>query len=640
MKHAIFLLLLAASVSCFSQKPVIKHVVTHNRTTIVCDPSVGTKSFPKWGVFPSEKDPVRKIIMHVSLGSPDSLLTAHWDYLDQIHILRTGGVKGSSLNYELGRMLTPYGSVFGKGWQWKWSVDVTDFAAFLRDSVEVEYIHSGYEDKTVGWALTIDFEIVSGPPVADMLGVTPLWVGRYKYGDPNDKIEDALLPYRFSQLPGSAIDRIRIQHTGHGNDTPAGCSEFCPRQRQIKMDSNIVDDRQMWKDCGANPLYPQGGTWIYDRAYWCPGDLQTPDIIDVPATPGEHSVTMIMQPYTATENIQAIENITAYLFQYSKPRQKTDVAIDEIIVPTTEQQYSRNNPACFNPQVVIRNLGSDNLRSVIITYGTTGFTSKKFQWNGNLKFNETADLIIPGVIDSKDGENTFTVSLSKPNGSKDGWSGDNEMTSEFIAPEHFPCDFIIQLKTNNKPEDNKVFIINSRSDTIYKRATHQPDTNITYSDTIHLGEGSHEMYLTDAAGDGLEFWAEPQNGDGYLRIFDIKGNLIHAFESDCGNGQKLSFKATSTFVTDTITPRYAFSLYPRLVKDITALNVVSNKTSEMTVLITVGGKLYERHDYTAVKNASYSYNLSCLPAGRIVIEVLMDGNSVFKGRVNKMGKRG
>ena len=44
-------------------------------------------------------------------------------------------------------MLTLYGSIFGKGWSWKWQVDVTDFAPFLRDSVEVEYNHTGYEDK-------------------------------------------------------------------------------------------------------------------------------------------------------------------------------------------------------------------------------------------------------------------------------------------------------------------------------------------------------------------------------------------------------------------------------------------------------------------------------------------------------------
>ncbi|NJK97021.1 MAG: hypothetical protein HC905_20740 [Bacteroidales bacterium] len=268
------LFLLLISLNASAQKPGNLHVISHNRTTVICNPSTGSNSFISWGNFPSEKMPVRKIIMHVTLGSPDSFLTAHWDYLDRINLLRKGGKTGKPLNLELGRMLTPYGSIFGKGWSWKWEADVTDFAPFLRDSAEIEYIHTGYEASNVGWALTIDFEIISGPPVMDYLGMVPLWNGGYKYGDPTEKIEDKLLPQTFEVSPNVAVNRIRIQHTGHGMDRPKNCSEFCPRWREIKVDDKRIDFRNMWKDCGANPLYPQGGTWIYDRAYWCPGDLQ------------------------------------------------------------------------------------------------------------------------------------------------------------------------------------------------------------------------------------------------------------------------------------------------------------------------------------------------------------------------------
>ncbi len=128
---------------------------------------------------------------------------------------------------------------------------------------------------------------------------------------------------------------------------------------------------------------------------------------------------------------------------------------------------------------------------------------------------------------------------------------------------------------------------------------------------------------------------EPQNGDGYLRMFDLKGNLIHAFESDCGNGEKLSFIASTGFVADTTQAIYAFSLYPRLVTRGTDLSVVSNKYSSMTVQITVDGKVWEKHEYPGIKNGSYNYNLGNLPYGRIVLEVFMDNVSRFKGRLNK-----
>lgn len=635
MKRILILLVFWASVNSFAQKPKVINVVTHNRTTIICDPASGSKSYSKPGIFPSIKTPIRKVTMNVTLGSPDSLFTAHWDYLDHIRLRKKGGKNGESINYELGRMLTPYGSVYNKGWQWKWKVDVTDFAPFLRDSLEIEYVHSGYEDKTVGWALTIDFEIVVGPPVVVPLGISPLWNAGYKYGDTKEKIEENLLPIDYVSVAGAEMSRIRIQHTGHGMDKPKGCSEFCQRWRELKVDGKVVDHRNMWKDCGDNPLYPQGGTWIYDRAYWCPGDLQVPDVIDVMTGPGKHNVSLTMELYEATGNVQAVENISAYLFQYSKPTHKVDVAVDQIMVPNNEQQYTRLNPASFNPRFVIRNLGSENLKSVVVTYGTEGFPNEEFHWKGNLKFNQTADIVIPGEIQSKAGMNKYTVKLSKPNSTKDGWEGDNELTTSFVSPEVLPTDFVIQFLTNNKPKDNTVILIGEKGDTIYHKLPTDLEANTLYKDAIRLKEGKYELCLIDSAGNGLQFWAEPKNGDGYLRMFDMNGELIHAFESDCGNGEKLSFTASPNFVADKTQAKYAFSLYPRLVTDKTELNVVSNKTSQMTVLITVNGVVHEKHEYIAIKNGSLTYSLANLPKGRIVLEVFMDGVSRFKGRLNK-----
>ena len=52
----------------------------------------------------------------------------------------------------------------------------------------------------------------------------------------------------------------------------------------LKVDNGTQFDWQVWKDCGENPVYPQGGTWIYDRAGWCPGmatDVQVNDITSI-----------------------------------------------------------------------------------------------------------------------------------------------------------------------------------------------------------------------------------------------------------------------------------------------------------------------------------------------------------------------
>jgi hypothetical protein len=187
-----FFLLIFCLTMCFNalaQNNLNKHVITHNKITINTNSKVGEKLFKKWGVFPDHNSSIRKMIMHVTLGYPDSIPIAHWDYCDNITIRRQSGVNGAYQDYEIGRMLTPYGSSFTKGWHFEWEVDVTDFSKILRDSVEIEYRHSGYEPESVGWALTVDFEIISGPPIVMPLAITRLWQGSYKYGDPKNRVK-------------------------------------------------------------------------------------------------------------------------------------------------------------------------------------------------------------------------------------------------------------------------------------------------------------------------------------------------------------------------------------------------------------------------------------------------------------------
>ena len=647
-----FLLLLVLP----AQGQKVIEVTTHNRLTITTDPTKGENPYPAWGLFPQKDVQVRRIMMHVTLGCPDSMPCAHWDYVDHIRIRRAGGQQGASLDFEIGRMLTPYGSIFRQGWEWTWSVDVTDFSLVLRDSVEIEYNHSGYETTSVGWALTLRFEILTGQPVAEAISITPLWVGHYPYGDPEKPLVDSLSPRSYNVNQGSAFQRLRIQHTGHGMDQPRGCSEFCSRWRKILWNGKEVEHLELWKDCGDNPLYPQGGTWIYDRAHWCPGDLQVPDQIDLWSNGGSHTLTMEMEPYTATANIQANENISSHLIQYRMPAERNDVAVEEILVPNRDPNYSRMNPAAFNPIVRIRNLGRDILRSVVIHYGTEGFDQKVLHWYGQLGFNEAAEVHLGGMIQHQPGENRFTVSLSQPNGRKDGWPHDNRLTRTFDSPITLPEGIIIQFLTNNQPEENRLFIVGPAGDTLYNL---QPVTRTSppgplsqrrgetgnllpatlYTDTLHLPAGLYELSLTDSGGQGLEFWYEPQNGYGFLRLLDLQGRLIRQFEPDCGNGQFLAFSTLPDedylLTSGSARDQYAFLLFPRRVRDAMTIEVHADSAVPMEIILTVDGLEVERHAYGNVRQGRYVLNLAHLEAGRYIMEILMNGESQLVRRFNK-----
>jgi hypothetical protein len=638
MKKTILILIFLVAVAAV--KAQITNVKTHDKLLINTDPAQGVKSFKQWGVFPPETKEIRRIVMNLTLAYPEDRAIAHWDYMDRVKIVRKGGVNGEYINYEIGRMLTPYGSNFKEGWSYTWSIDVTDFQAFLRDSVEIEYIHSGYESPDLGWDLTLDFDVLFGPQVADYISVTKMWDGNFQYGNPENPIEKQLTPIKVNRSENAAFGRFRIQHTGHGMDEPSGCSEFCSRWRELKFDDKIVDHRDMWKDCGNNPLYPQGGTWIFDRAYWCPGDLQVPDIVDIPLKNNVHMLDLDMEPMTATNIDQPKEQITSYFFQFAEPNNNNDVAIEEIIAPSNKDNYNRFNPTGFNPIIRIRNLGKQDLTKLTIVYKTIGFEEKYLKWKGRLGFYETALITLPGEILAKSGLNSFSVILEEPNGKEDEWDGDNSMTSEFYDIPTIPSKFVVEFMTNNKPKDNWISIVNSSFDTVFAKTPEMLDSATTYLDTLELTEGNYFLNLVDTAGEGLEFWFLADAGYGRLRLKDIDGNLIHLFESDCGNGQFYAFRADNETKVDTTIAHLSVNIYPRMVKDYATIYTVTNKPSTLKLRITKDGEYVETHEFANMKDAQTGLDLKHLENGRYVMEIYINDEHKMNRRFNKIPKTG
>ncbi|MFC4097298.1 peptide-N-glycosidase F-related protein [Euzebyella saccharophila] len=642
LKHHFLLAVITTLLfNCQSTKKerVTKNVISHENVTIICDPSQGNNLFSSWGVFPKQQESIRRIFMEVTLGHPDSIDIAHWDYMDPIRINRVGGLKGDTLNLEIGKMLTPYGSNFKKDWDWRWQIDVTDFSSILRDSVEITYNHTGYEGANVGWKLKIDFKFEMGDPVAQPLGFHKLYDDGFSYGNPEKPITESLSPKQIKMKEGADFARIRVLHTGHGMDKPKGCSEFCSRWREILVDGKTIDHRDMWKECGDNNLYPQGGTWIFDRAYWCPGDLQAPDIIDFPITKPTHTLDFEMEPYVAEENIQAYESISAMVFEYKKPSKSNDVSLEQILVPNDAPELNRLNPSVIEPKIIIKNLGSENLKEVQIKYGTEGFEEKTFLWKGNLAFYEEAYITLPGIIDFKFGENIFNVALEKPNGKSDEWINDNRKSTNFNSPKEMPQNVVVTYQTNNNPEENTVRIINTDNKIIYEKLPSKAKKDTVYRDTLKLNNGSYRMSLEDSEHNGLEFWFMPKQGFGYLQISDLEGRVLHRFESDCGVGEQLDFIIKNNPTIDTNVEQSLVKLYPRRIRETTQLLVQLEAESNGEIHILKDGDIQEKIPFSNIKEKTFEIDLSSYEDGRYVIELFVNGDSKLKQRISKQNNR-
>lgn len=544
-----FLLLSTAmfAVSAFAAPGDTTHVITHNAVTVVTNPNTGSNGYKAWAVFPSASLPVRKVVATLSYKCAPGMPCGAWDYLDYVYIRRTGGQAQPSKDIECVRFITPYGNQYNSAWNFSWHIDVTDYSPFLRDSVEIEYIHTGYEGTNVGWQVTVDFSFIEGTPVTDPVGFTQLWNGSFPYGDASNTIENYLTPDTVNIDSSTAFTKLRLLHTGHGSDANY-CSEFCNKYRTIKFDNNVMNTRARWRTCGDNALYPQGGTWVYDRGNWCPGNIVQPDFTtSTTLSPGAHVFDMDMQTYLVS-NPSANEVVNGQLFQFKAPNNTTDVSIEEMFQPSMLKEYTRLNPICNNPLVLVRNNGSAAVNSITFKYGLQGATPQSFTWNGNLTFGDTSRVMLPNFAlpATTLANSVFHVYIDQVNNQPDQYPYDDTARVKLTSlPPVYDTALLVVFRTNNYLE-NSYYVTDAGGNVVWSRVASNLAPNTTYMDTLHLAGGCYDISVYDSGGDGMSFWANTAQGSGLYRLkrlYQPNSIYLKIFGLDFGNFIKYNFFA-------------------------------------------------------------------------------------------------
>lgn len=482
--------------------------------------------------------------------APDSVLHQsfyyYYNYFPQI------------IRYELARYITPYGNGLSLGDGWTWTFDVSDYRPLLSDSV---HLSAGNWQEL----LDVKFIMIKGTPPRDALSIQNLWNGNFNYGFNSDPVENHLTPIKV-KIPAEALTaRWKSRITGHGMDTPENCAEFCPKYHYFLVDSVERFSKLVWRDnCDLNPLYPQGGTWVYDRANWCPGaEVWTYDF----------ELSPYMVPGDSIEldhNIDQYSNngewdyfqIEDQLVTYGAPHFSLDASIYNVLSPTTDQMYKRLNPICSSPVVVIKNTGSTNLHTADISYGISGATPSVFHWTGNLEFMKE-DTVLLDTFSWAQGASEFVISISNPNGGTDQYQPNNVWKTTFKYVPVMPQRFVVLLRTNNNPEENSYIISDNEGHVVFSRSGLAPNT--TYSDTVDLTEGCYFFRLTDTGEDGLSFWANPDQGSGYIKFKSAESVVyLMNFIADFGGEIYMQFTVglNSSIENQTFSDKPLFKVYP------------------------------------------------------------------------------
>lgn len=505
-------------------------------------------------------------------GTPDStIFQSEYDYYNVFPEVK---------RFEMGRYITPYGINLSLGTGWTWTFDVTDYVTLLHDSV---HLSAGNWQEL----LDVKFLMFVGTPPRDAIDIENIYTGNFDYGHTNNPIESHLVPMEIPILPNAVTTRWKSRVTGHGMDTPSNCAEFCPKTHYYYVDGNQQFSKLVWRNnCDVNPLYPQGGTWVYDRANWCPGaEVWTYDFELTPyATPGD--------TVTLDHNVQAYTNngewsyyqIEDQIVYYGAANFTLDAAIENVIAPTNDQMWARKNAVCMDPIIVIKNNGSTTLTSLTIQYGM-GSLMQTYTWNGSLGFLDTAWVTLPAFT-WVTGAQDFMFAISSPNGGTDQYGYNNTWTSKFTYPLVMPATFVIEFKSNNYWQENGYELKNSAGQ-IVSSAT-AGAANTWYRDTITLPFDCYEFNLWDYGEDGLSWWANTAQGNGIIRFKSATSAIIlKNFGADFGGQiyQQFTVGMTNTIEDSLIAPDARMEVYPNPTDGQVSFNIALDERQDATVEI-------------------------------------------------------
>ena len=339
--------------------------------------------------------------------------------------------------------------------------------------------------------------------------------------------------------------KMRSTITGHG-----AAGEFKANGGTINHFLNVNGGPneftwQITEECAGNVIFPQGGTWVYDREGWCPGQTSLTKEFNLTPylTPGStYSLDYgCSNPPNPSGDYRYL--VANQLISYGAANHSIDARIVDVLKPSDKVLYSRTNPICANPVILVQNSGSTALTNLEIDYWINNSPTKEtYTWTGNLAFMDTAIVTLPinalWLNGTQTTGNVFYAEIKKANMAVDQYSYNNKYSSPFAAPISMTNSFSIEFKTNVNYLDNSYVLTDELGN--IAGTSNFTGPNVVHVDNFEL-TGCFNLKVTDAGNDGLAWWANTAQGTGYVRLKNATGAIVKNFQTDFGNGFEFSF---------------------------------------------------------------------------------------------------
>jgi hypothetical protein len=490
--------------------------------------------------------------------------------------------------YELMSLVTPYGggiNLTDKGKTFYF--DVTDFAPILKGRKRLSLEMGGEFQEE----MDIQFWFIKGTPPEPVLDIQNVWP--FRRGSFSDILTDKVFEAKaMNTLPNGRRFKYRSVITGHEQN-----GEFIRRNHFVRFENQKIDF-DVWEECGFNPIYPQGGTWIYDRAGWCPGMPSQLNEFDITnrVTPGQK----VNLDYGLNGANLASANylVSSNLITYGTPSFNLDASIEDVKRPNNQNVlYDRINPICTTPLITLKNDGTTRITSASFRYRAGG-NWQTFDWTGSLASREKIDINLP-ISDGTfwtAGNTSFEISITKVNGA----NNDEYAPNNVFKTIYNPVDILsinnlnFYIKANNQAGDNSFTMKNAAGQVVLERQNLA--ANEIVSQTLNLPDGCYTLEVTDVSNDGLSFWAIPGNGSGSVAfrrpVTATIFTSVKNFGGDFGGGLNYEFVIRNPVSSEEPIVLQTVNAYPNPVSQELILDWFTSESTEINIKVfTTEGKL-------------------------------------------------
>jgi len=489
--------------------------------------------------------------------------------------------------HQIQNYVTPYGIGLSLGVNgFRWVYDVTDYKPLFHDTVEFS---AGNQQELID----VKFVMIHGTPPRDVIDFETIWLGDYQHSNIANDISMPAVDVDLN--PNATQYTVKTRTTGHWFGGFENCAEFCPKLHDLSINGTQEFQWLNWKTCADNPVISQGGTWIYDRAGWCPGtfgDTYNHDITPYITPGGVASIDYGME-YDAG-GMEGNYRTTVQLVSYGDINFLNNATVDDVISPNIWEYHNRVNPICDNPKIVIKNNGSANLTSATIEFWVCNGGHESFNWTGNLAFGETEEVELPisgqGFWFEAQDCKWFNIDIVSANGTSDDYDYDNTYSVEFEAPKTYPSDFYIWTITNNAASENELYVYDENGNVIFSRTNFANSTQ--YKDTLSLPSGCYKMEFLDSDGDGLGFFAN-SDGNGSIKTKMLGGPQLDQFDSDFGTHITHYFTVGYTLSEEEIESYTSVEIFPNPSETIFNIEIEGfGKSMSIAVLDATGREIF------------------------------------------------